>query len=56
MGHAGAIVAAFGDSVAEKIEIMRTAGVTVAQSPAELGTTVATVLARTPARSVSVGI
>jgi malate-CoA ligase subunit alpha len=55
MGHAGAIVAAFGDSVAEKIEIMRTAGVTVAQSPAELGTTVATVLARTPARSVSVG-
>jgi malate-CoA ligase subunit alpha len=55
MGHAGAIVAAFGDSVAEKIEIMRTAGVTVAQSPAELGTTVAAILARTPSRSVTVG-
>jgi malate-CoA ligase subunit alpha len=56
MGHAGAIVAAFGDSVAEKIEIMRTAGVTVAQSPAELGTTVAAILARTSSRSVSVGL
>jgi malate-CoA ligase subunit alpha len=44
MGHAGAIISAFGDSVAEKIEIMREAGVTVSPSPAELGSTVAAVL------------
>jgi malate-CoA ligase subunit alpha len=45
MGHAGAIIRAFGESAAEKVEIMREAGITVAASPAELGTTVATVLA-----------
>ena len=54
MGHAGAIVSAFGDSVVEKIEIMRTAGVTVAPSASELGTTVAAVLARMPALRASV--
>ena len=41
MGHAGAIISAFGDTAAEKAEIMRTAGLVVAPSPAELGTTVA---------------
>jgi malate-CoA ligase subunit alpha len=45
MGHAGAIIRAFGESAADKVEIMREAGITVAASPAELGTTVATVLA-----------
>ena len=40
MGHAGAIISAFGDTAAEKAEIMRLAGLTVAPSPAELGTTV----------------
>jgi malate-CoA ligase subunit alpha len=44
MGHAGAIIRAFGESAAEKVEIMREAGITVAPSPAELGSTVAKVL------------
>jgi malate-CoA ligase subunit alpha len=45
MGHAGAIIRAFGDTAAEKAEIMRSAGLTVVGSPAELGATVARVLA-----------
>jgi malate-CoA ligase subunit alpha len=53
MGHAGAIISAFGDSAAEKAEIMRSSGLEVAPSPAELGETMAKVLggagARTPA-------
>jgi len=44
MGHAGAIIRAFGESAAEKVEIMREAGITVAPSPAELGATAAKVL------------
>lgn len=50
MGHAGAIISAFGDTAAEKAEIMRSAGLTVAPSPAELGATVAAALAKTPSR------
>ena len=50
MGHAGAIISAFGDTAAEKAEIMRSAGLTVAPSPAELGSTVAAALAKKPAR------
>jgi len=46
MGHAGAIISAFGDTAAEKAEIMRSAGLVVAPSPAELGSTVAQALAR----------
>ena len=45
MGHAGAIISAFGESAVEKVEILKEAGVTVAASPAELGTTTAAVLA-----------
>ena len=41
MGHAGAIIRAFGDSAAEKVEIMRGAGLTVVPSPADLGSTTA---------------
>src|SRR3989442_4560348 len=41
MGHAGAIISAFGDTAAEKAEIMRSAGLVVAPSPAQLGATVA---------------
>ncbi len=48
MGHAGAIISAFGDTAAEKAEIMRSAGLTVAPSPAELGSTIAAALARKP--------
>jgi malate-CoA ligase subunit alpha len=51
MGHAGAIISAFGDTAAEKAEIMRTAGLTVAASPAELGSTVAAALARRSQRT-----
>ena len=47
MGHAGAIISAMGDSAAEKSEIMKSFGLTVAPSAGELGSTVAAVLART---------
>jgi malate-CoA ligase subunit alpha len=50
MGHAGAIISAFGDTAAEKAEIMRTAGLTVAPSPAEMGSTVAAALAKRSSR------
>ncbi|MGE3291061.1 MAG: succinate--CoA ligase subunit alpha [Geminicoccaceae bacterium] len=48
MGHAGAIISAFGESAPEKVEILRAAGVTIAPTPAELGTTIAALLARPP--------
>jgi malate-CoA ligase subunit alpha len=54
MGHAGAIIRAFGESAAEKVEIMKGAGLTVAPSPAELGSTVAQVLGSLK-RRVAVG-
>ena len=54
MGHAGAIISAFGDTAAEKAEIMRSAGLTVAPSPAELGSTVAAALAKKPLRKKAV--
>jgi malate-CoA ligase subunit alpha len=50
MGHAGAIISAFGDTAAEKAEIMRSAGLTVAPSPAELGSTVASALTKRSSR------
>jgi len=53
MGHAGAIISAFGDTAAEKAEIMRSAGLTVAPSPAELGTTLAAALAGRSKRTVA---
>ncbi len=46
MGHAGAIISAEGDSAAEKSEIMRSYGLTVAPSPSEFGATMAQVLAK----------
>jgi malate-CoA ligase subunit alpha len=46
MGHAGAIISAAGDTAAEKAEIMRSFGLLVAPSAAELGSTVAQALAR----------
>ncbi len=54
MGHAGAIISAFGDTAAEKAEIMRSAGLIVAASPAELGSTMAEALARRRSRRVMV--
>lgn len=46
MGHAGAIIQAFGESAQEKVEILKDAGVTVAPTPSEMGATVAEVLGR----------
>jgi len=47
MGHAGAIISAAGEGAAEKVGILREAGVTVAPHPSDIGATVAGVLART---------
>src|SRR5713101_5888612 len=55
MGHAGAIISAFGDTAAETAAIMRSAGLTVAPSPSELGATVAAALARAASRPVLAG-
>ena len=44
MGHAGAIISAFGESAAEKVEILQECGVTVVPRPSEFGTTVKAVL------------
>jgi len=56
MGHAGAIISAFGDTAAEKAEIMRSLGLTVAKSPAHLGEAVAEALANKPAKKKYVSI
>ena len=50
MGHAGAIISASGESAAEKVEILEAAGITVAPSPAELGSTMQVVLSAGPER------
>jgi malate-CoA ligase subunit alpha len=44
MGHAGAIISAEGDSAAEKAEIMKSYGLLVVPSAAEIGSTVARAL------------
>ena len=44
MGHAGAIISAFGESASEKVEILEAAGVTVAENPAVIGETIARVV------------
>ena len=46
MGHAGAIVSAGGESAAEKVEILKEAGITIAKNPSVIGETVASVLAK----------
>ena len=46
MGHAGAIVSAGGESAAEKVEILKNAGITIAKNPSVIGETVASVLAK----------
>ena len=44
MGHAGAIISAFGESAAEKVEILHECGVTIVPRPSEFGATVKSVL------------
>jgi len=46
MGHAGAIISAFGESAGEKVEILRDVGATISPTPAEIGATIANVLAK----------
>ncbi|WP_101065489.1 succinate--CoA ligase subunit alpha [Roseovarius salinarum] len=46
MGHAGAIVSAFGESAQEKVEILEDAGVTIVPTPSAFGDTVAGMLAQ----------
>ncbi|MDX8467448.1 succinate--CoA ligase subunit alpha, partial [Mesorhizobium sp. VK23B] len=47
MGHAGAIISAFGESAQEKVEILKDAGVVIVPTPAAFGEVVAETLART---------
>jgi len=47
MGHAGAIISAAGESVAEKVDILKQCGVTIVPNPSEFGSTMAKVLAET---------
>jgi succinyl-CoA synthetase alpha subunit len=47
MGHAGAIISAFGESASEKVEILREVGVTIVEHPSDIGATVASVVAET---------
>ncbi|MGB7261072.1 MAG: succinate--CoA ligase subunit alpha [Albidovulum sp.] len=44
MGHAGAIISAFGESASEKVEILSAAGVTVAENPSVIGETIVRVM------------
>ena len=44
MGHAGAIISAFGESASEKVEILSAAGVTVAEHPSVIGKTIASIM------------
>ena len=46
MGHAGAIISAFGESASEKVEILRDVGVTISPTPSEIGATIAGVIAQ----------
>jgi succinyl-CoA synthetase alpha subunit len=44
MGHAGAIIGGADDTAAAKMKIMAECGITVVQTPAEIGATMAKVL------------
>ena len=44
MGHAGAIVSAYGESAVEKVELLKDCGVTISKNPSVMGETVKSVL------------
>jgi len=44
MGHAGAIVSAYGESALEKVEILKECGITISKNPSVMGETVAKVI------------
>jgi malate-CoA ligase subunit alpha len=46
MGHAGAIVSTAGETAAEKVEILKAAGVLVAPTPSDLGATMAQAISK----------
>ncbi len=50
MGHAGAIISAFGESAAEKVEILQECGVAVVPSPSEFADAVTRMLERAAGR------
>jgi len=47
IGHAGAMISAFGDSANEKMELLREVGVTIVPDPSRIGDTVAAVVSTT---------
>ncbi len=44
MGHAGAIVSAYGESAVEKVELLKECGVTISKNPSVIGETISSVL------------
>ncbi len=44
MGHAGAIVSAYGESAVEKVELLQECGVIISKNPSIMGDTVKQVL------------
>ena len=44
MGHAGAIVSAYGESAVEKVELLKECGITISKNPSVMGETVKKVL------------
>jgi malate-CoA ligase subunit alpha len=46
MGHAGAIISSVGESAAEKVEILKDLGITIAPTPSAMGETVAKLIAK----------
>ena len=44
MGHAGAIVSAYGESAVEKVELLKESGIIISKNPSIMGETVKQVL------------
>jgi len=47
MGHAGAIVSAYGESAVEKVEILKEYGVIISKNPSVMGDTVKSIIDKT---------